>query len=300
VFVHHAALGRTVVYGELMATSVASVKVGEMLNKGQRIGVGGACCLLHLEIYEGVVTEAPVWHPAPNAQVVDPDGCARTSMTTKPTALVDPRPLVNCLKPPTASILEDTGVGGEVLPPPLHNAALTVSAMLTTIAGGYIALIVLVGAFILACFGVIFYCFLDNRRRATTKSGDVDLPNAAYKLEQGPPASDADDATSRPRFVTAMASGGGTVSATSRTRFVTDVPMSTMFTPTMNAFAPTVTTPDSTQMLRAPVAGRSVTIVGGAPGSAAAVATTSVACPRCGKTYAYQVDLDVHITARHG
>jgi len=220
LFVHHPSIGRTVNYGEMTASSV-TLKLGQSVSQRASLGVAGACCLLHFEIWDGLVTKSTAWVPSTTANVVDPDGCATASLTTKPTHLIDPRPLVNCLKPAQASLLEDAGVGGELFPPPpaLVNQNAVVAPK--PISGGYIALIVVSMLLVLACCGVMVFCFVQHRRKVA--DAVVNVANPVYDSTQAavPMATyQGSNAGDRSMTVSTLPPTG-TITANTRTRFQT-------------------------------------------------------------------------------
>ena len=89
--------GKTINYGE-MNPGTYSVRVGSTVRAGERLGVARNCGMLHFELYAGRRTSSQRWLPRSSVG----RGCASTSLSTKPSALLDPRPLLQCLAPSSA------------------------------------------------------------------------------------------------------------------------------------------------------------------------------------------------------
>jgi len=186
VMVYHPSIDQTVNYGEITASSIL-VTQGQSVTQGEHLGTAGACCMLHFELYAGRQWPNLHWYPANGHVATNPDGCTHTSLSTKPAGILDPRPLINCLKPPGASLLTDAGVGSEqavfeIPTPPTSTHAKQ------TISGGLIALIVIVGVLVVACIGVVVVCFLRQHRNkdgAPVVATDLVVRNALFDAEAG-------------------------------------------------------------------------------------------------------------------
>jgi murein DD-endopeptidase MepM/ murein hydrolase activator NlpD len=100
VLIYHPSIGQTVNYGEMSTSSIAVAK-GATVSQGTFLGTADACCLLHIEMYNGSHSAPLHWLPdtANKKSAYDPDGCTHNSMKVKPAALLDPRPVINCIKP---------------------------------------------------------------------------------------------------------------------------------------------------------------------------------------------------------
>jgi hypothetical protein len=330
VYIYHASIQQTVNYGDMTASNV-QVTVGQMVSRGDYIGTAGACCLLHFELLQGEQTSTSTWTPAAGVVPVNPDGCVQRSLSTLPSMVLDPRPLINCIKPATASLLEDSGVGSEYF----VQAAASVS---TRLGAGYIVLIVIVVLLVLASVGVCVFCFVRQRSR----NGDAEniaYANPAYNIA---PVEMSNRSNSKP------SGGSGTIStppyatsATPAAKFntmsnVSTAPYATSSAPYATSAAPVAkfntmgnmsTPPYATSsapyaISAAPVAKFNTMGSGGgtmngfgtmtspsyARGAAAPTASRAPAagfamgqfkCSRCDKVYNYQDDLNTHVALRH-
>jgi len=180
VLIYHPSIGQTINYAEMSTSSIA-VKRGATVTHGQFLGTADACCLLHIEVYNGTQHEPLRWNPAPGKTAYDPDGCTHNSMHVKPAALMDPRPLINCLKPQGSSLLQDEGVGGEQVAaqgqfqmPVLMNVKMPTSV-------GVISAIVIVGVVILAAIVLCIVCVLRLKHGSgASELGELTVKNAAF------------------------------------------------------------------------------------------------------------------------
>jgi len=243
----------------------------------------GKCCLLHFETYAGQISAPLEWTPTPGKISYNPDGCVHNSIATKPAALLDPRPLLNCLKPATASLLQDSGVGSEE-----QQADQVSAATKGHLSPGYIALIVIVAVLVCVAIGVMVFCLV-RRGRRNASSNDMVVSNSLYD----------------PNAQTQQASGADNNSAVFFS--ARDVPMSggTMSMGTMGGA-------DSTQLMRpsgsaAPI-GHFKTATAfdlPTPNFATRTMTSPVEmpgqfqCTICQKSYQYQTDLTAHNQLRH-
>jgi hypothetical protein len=84
-----------------------TVRVGSQVRRGERLATARSCGMLHFELYQGRQTANQRWSPAGGR--VTGAGCAANSLQTKPSALLDPRPLLRCIMPPGARFRGGTG-----------------------------------------------------------------------------------------------------------------------------------------------------------------------------------------------
>jgi len=290
VLVYHAAMSKTVVYGEITASTITA-KVGDKLKQSQTIGVAGACCLLHVELYNGQVNATSSWLPFNHTKSYDPDGCTHNSMPSKPKALLDPRRLIGCLKPAGASLLQDGGVAGEVGIVPKKKAAVGGA---TGISGGIIAAIVVVGLVLIAGIALCVVCVVrQQQRRRDVADGLTDGRGGSTAVHVANPAFASDAA------VAAVGNPDANVgSASGRS--------GTMMAAMPPAVAPVVSGGDASRsftisegtMLRRGGAG-----FGGSSfdtiGTTAVEAVGEFKCAQCGSVYQYESDLATHTQTRH-
>ncbi len=180
IFVYHssgALAGKTINYGEVESGSY-SVSVGSRVTRGQRLAVARSCGMLHLELYSGRVSANQRWQPA-SGRVGS--GCAGNSLSTKPSNLLDPRPLIRCTMPSGARFRNGVGFlnSGEITE--MHdqdegseNTGLEV--------GGIIGIVV---AFLALCAIVVAVAVYFRVRRARTDSAAMSVPNQVYAAGAG-------------------------------------------------------------------------------------------------------------------
>jgi len=282
VMVYHASIDKTVNYGEITGSSI-QVKQGQRVTQGQFLGTAGACCMLHFELYSGSQWPNLHWYPSTGNKATDPDGCTKTSLSTKPAGILDPRPLINCLKPAGASLLVDAGVGSEqAVISKVKPVVKKPVAVKGGIPGGYVALIVIVMALVVACVGVIVVCYVRQRRAAASHDAVV-VVNAAFGLAGTASGDVSNDA------------GSGVMSA--RTGMMM----------TMRAEETTTTLPNETfEMSRNVSSSTPVGVNSGASFAASSSkgklptsASSTYQCGVCANTYADAHDLAQHVLLRH-
>jgi hypothetical protein len=108
IMVYHesgALAGKTINYGEVNPGTY-TLGVGSRVSRGQRIATASRCKMLHFELYSGRQTGSQRWYPASGSVGA---GCASNSLSTKPSVLLDPRPLIRCTMPANARF--NGGVG---------------------------------------------------------------------------------------------------------------------------------------------------------------------------------------------
>jgi hypothetical protein len=102
IMVYHSSgplAGKTINYGEVNPGTY-NVRVGSTVKQGDLIGVASRCGMLHMELYSGRQSQNYAWYPA-GGRVTGSNfnGCSRNSLRTKPSALLDPRPLLAATRP---------------------------------------------------------------------------------------------------------------------------------------------------------------------------------------------------------
>jgi len=179
IFVYHttgALAGKTINYGEVDPGSY-SVRAGDQVRRGQSLGTGRGCGMLHFELYEGRRSVNMYWKPASGR--VGP-GCATNSMHTKPAAMLDPRPVIRCTLPANARFKNGAGLlnSGDlsVLNDELDETADFAEFDAGAIVGIVIGVLVLVALVV----GVVVFVRMRRARRAAEQEGTVSIPNAAY------------------------------------------------------------------------------------------------------------------------
>jgi len=296
VLIYHPSIGQTINYAE-MGTSSIAVKKGATVARGQVLGTADACCLLHIELYNGSHAQPLHWLPNKmNGKTsYDPDGCTHNSMDVKPAALLDPRPMINCVKPAGASLLQDAGVGGEQVAGVNSPSGKHISA-------GVIAAIVIVGVLVLVAIGVCVGCLLRRQQIARSAAGgELSVKNELYSADAvtsntapQPASSALPTPPARSPTMTAPTSfnSGGTIGYNSGGT----MPYSSGGTMSYDGGTMMSSMSEGT-MLRRPQPTPGGTFIGGT--NRATEAVGQFPCTICGKEYQYATDLEQHRLLRH-
>jgi len=268
VLIYHESMKQTINYAEITADKLnKGITVGATVHVAQPIGIAGACCLLHFELYDGKISEPLTWTPVAGKLATNPDGCVHSSLTTKPAALLDPRALLQCLKPAGASLLQDTGAVSEDA-----QQRILKKATPSGLGVGYIAAIVVVGVLVLAGVGVATVCVVRARARKQAETGTT-VVNELYGTPMQ--STDMDNTLTSAREDAMISARNGTITGADSTQLIR---------PTHPDRFKTATAFD----LPAPnMTGAIVEVPG------------QHKCPHCEKTYAYATDVAAHIASRH-
>jgi hypothetical protein len=183
IFVYHssgALQGKTINYGEVDPGSY-SVQVGSPVRRGQSLGTGRGCGMLHFELYAGRQTQNSHWKPASGQ--VGP-GCASNSMHTKPSVLLDPRPVIRCTLPSGARFKNGAGLlnSGDVSV--LNDELDEIDNGDQFDAGAIVGIVIAVLVVIALVVGVVIFVRMRRANRGADQG--VSVPNAAYSTGPAP------------------------------------------------------------------------------------------------------------------
>ena len=81
--------GVTINYGEIDVGHLG-VQIGNQISKGQLLGRAGFCGMLHLEAYQGRITQNDHWYPQDEKDAEGKNACRSQFLATKPSTLIDP------------------------------------------------------------------------------------------------------------------------------------------------------------------------------------------------------------------
>lgn len=98
IFIYHEKFGKTIFYGELDIDKIAPLKEGDKVAKGQTLGVAGACGMLHLQLFNGEKSIYESWKPKNNSGIYGQNKCAKESLDTRPSGMLDPTQLISDLQ----------------------------------------------------------------------------------------------------------------------------------------------------------------------------------------------------------